>query len=253
MRSEFNGAGGPGLGGPQDRLRQRAGPGSAAPPVRPKSRLPRSRFAKPLLTSLGTATLLMGSTFVVVATSSTGSMNPFDWRQANLAGASARFQLCDGQGLGAIGCMLSSGFSSASATTAHARSSRSQPLFAMTTVQDPAPADTPGAKPGSKTAAAGGWTSSAWAKTHLVHLPNNATRADVLKACMTAMKGAVGQGAAAVKEVADECRADYSEYCKPQMRTPTAQGTAAIQEMDDECTIYQQRSSSSQSTPERDD
>ena len=247
MRSEFNGVEGPVLAVLQPRAQKQARPGPGERASKPKSRLTRSRVAKPLLTSLGTITLLLGSTFVVVATSSTGSLNPSDWRQANLSGASSRFQFCGKQGVGAIGCMLSTGFASASATTAPANKAKAQPLIVTATMQDmqpPAGSSAAGpAKAGSRPSGAHGGGS--WTKGSLVHLPSNATRMDVLAGCQTAMKTAISQGAAAVQEVVDECRDDYSSTCKLQMRTPTTQGMTAIKEMDDECSAYQRQGSPS--------
>lgn len=247
MRSEFNGLDRPVLTVQQPRAQSPAGPGPDGRASKPKSRLTRSRVAKPLLTSLGTITLLLGSTFVVVATSSTGSLNPSDWRQANLSGASSRFQFCGKQGVGAIGCMLSTGFAPASAASGSIRSAKAQPLIVTATMQDmqpPAGSSSAGAtKAGSRPAGAHGGGS--WTKASLVHLPSTATRTDVLAACQTAMKTAMSQGAAAAQEVVDECRDDYSSTCKVQMRTPTQQGMTAIKEMDDECSAYQRQGSPS--------
>lgn len=258
MRSEFRGEDGPVQAVQQLRAQRQAGLGPDARPNKPKPRLTKtkSRIAKPLLTSLGAITLLLSSTFVVVATSSTGSLNPSDWTQANLSGASSRFQFCGKQGVGAIGCMLGSGFASASANGGSAKKAKAQPLFATATVQDPMPADSPASSAGAKkagTKSSGARAAHASATGRLVHLPSNATQADVLAACQTAMKTAMGQGAAAITEVVDECRDDYSSTCKTQMKTPTTQGMTAITELDDECTAYQRPGPSPSPWPAHDD
>jgi hypothetical protein len=206
---------------------------------KPKRRITRSRLAKPLLTSMGTITMLAASSFVVLAVSSTGSARPWDWTRADPAAAVSRYQVCGNQGAGTIGCMLSASFRPASAAPAPAGAHRAlQPLVSVATVQDQVPADasgsgqatrvTPGSKPG------GGSGSAAAGAHHLVVLPPGASTDDVLAACMAAMKTAQTQGAAAMKAVEVECEADLQPRC-PAVRMPQAQGAAAIQEMANVC------------------
>src|SRR5262245_48659050 len=90
-------------------------PGPAGRPGRPKPRITRSRLAKPLLTALGSTSMLAASTFVILAVSSTGSVRPWDWLRADPALAAGRLQVCGHQGAGAIGCLLSGGFRPAAA------------------------------------------------------------------------------------------------------------------------------------------
>src|SRR5215467_11440732 len=79
-----------------------------ARPTRPKPRLTRSRAAKPLLTSLGATTLLVGIVFVVFAVATTGSLRPTDWTGASVSTAEVQYQACSqqAQGLDVVGCMF---------------------------------------------------------------------------------------------------------------------------------------------------
>lgn len=141
MRSMFNGADDPAQGPPPRPA------GSARQDVRAskaRPRITRSRIAKPLLTSLGTATMLAASSFVVLAVSSTGSVRPWDWTRMDPSAAIIRYRLCAQQGPGAIGCMLGAGFRQASAAPASREHTVQQPLFSVVTVHDPAPSETPG-------------------------------------------------------------------------------------------------------------
>jgi hypothetical protein len=190
----------------------------------------RSRVARPLLTSLGTVTLLAASSFVVLAVSSTGSMRPTDWTHTDLSAATSRYQLCAKQGLGAIGCMLGSGFRPAAAADSGARQS-SKPLVSVATVQDEGPGTSgPAWTPGRH------WTSGGRpGSQHLVKLPPNASTAEVLAACQAAMKTAMAQGSAAMTEVEDECEADLESHCPAATRTTATTGPAAMKEFEDEC------------------
>ena len=137
---------------------------------RPKRRITRSRLAKPLLTSMGSFTMLAASTLVLLAVASTGSARPWDWTRADPAAALGRYQACGHQGLGAIGCMLSAGFRPADAAPAPAGGTRVlQPLVSVATVQDQAPASTPAARTasGSATHAGAGSSSGSAAGAHL--------------------------------------------------------------------------------------
>ncbi len=234
-----------------DALDDPAGPGTRERSA--KSRLTRSKIAKPLLTSLGTATMLAASTFVLLAVSSTGSARPWDWTRADPAAALGRYQACGNQGLGAIGCMLGAGFRPASAAPAAGSVPKTQqPLFSIATVQDsPASQASGTATRSSGTARSSstvrhsstgsGWTGSeAAGSQHLAKLPANATTADVLAACQAAIKTAQAQGAAAMNEVEVECADDLASRCTA-MRTPPTPGPAAIQEMEDACWASTQR------------
>jgi hypothetical protein len=143
------------------------GPGS--PAVRasnPKPRTVRSRIAKPLLTSLGTTTMLAAGFLVVGAVSATGSVRPWDWTRADPSAAVARYELCRPQGPGAIGCMLSASFRPASAAPAtHSANKTLQPLFSQATVQDPAPSAAPASNASRGPASGTGSTSSSHSGT----------------------------------------------------------------------------------------
>jgi hypothetical protein len=207
----------------------------------------RSRIAKPLLTSLGTITLLAASSFVVVAVSSTGSAKPWDWTRADPSAAVSRYQICGHQGLGAVGCMLGSSFRPASAaagtTPAGARTAR-QPLFSVATVQDPAPGEAPGqpAKPTTGRAPTSGTRPD-----RLVKVPSNASTADVLAACQAAMKTAQAETNASTKDadtkaVEMECEADLAAKCPAAAKPPQATtGPAVMQELQDECRASMQQ------------
>jgi hypothetical protein len=201
MRPEFNHAHDPSALILPLCLEKQAGAGQDPQTKRATPRLTRSRLARPLLTSLGAITLLAGRSFVVVATSSTGSLHPWDWTRVNLSGAVDRYQVCDQQnhGLGTIRCMLSSGFRPASAAGAAASPHERQPLYSIATIQDLAPAANP--KQGSRSTAPRGEAGS----QHLVHFPPKATQAEVDSACAAAMKTALARGPAAVQEVEAEC------------------------------------------------
>src|SRR5215472_2493236 len=134
---------------------------------RPKRRITRSRLAKPLLTSMGSVTMLAASTFVLLAVASTGSAKPWDWTRADPAAALGRYQACGHQGLGAIGCMLGAGFRPANAALAPAGSTRAlQPLVSVATVQDQAPGAAPAARTASGSAAHGTSGSGSAAREH---------------------------------------------------------------------------------------
>jgi hypothetical protein len=245
MRSEFTGAD-DSVQAPPPRPVGVAAQGTRASKAKP--RITRSRIAKPLLTSLGTVTMLATSSLVLLAVSATGSARPWDWTRADPSAAVSRYQVCGQQGLGAIGCMLSASFRPASAApatgTAGGAHQPRQPLFSVATVQDAAPAQAGGASQrtappsapvataGSRSHAAG---SSAAGTQHLVEVPANATTDDVFAACQAAMKTAQSQGAAAMKEVEVECGADLATRCPAAVKTPQAQGAAAIQELETEC------------------
>jgi hypothetical protein len=213
------------------------------PAPKPRPRLTRSRLAKPLLTSLGTATMLAASSFVLLAVSSTGSAKPWDWTRADPAGAVGRYVSCGYEGLGAIGCMLSAGFRPAAATGA-ASHRAGQPLVSVATVQDPAPAQAAGSAQAARPAAHGSPASGRAGSQHLVKLPANATMRDMFAACQAAMKTAQTQGATAMRQVEDECEADLAPSC-PSLKTSQTQGAAAIQEMEDECEAPAPRPSAS--------
>jgi hypothetical protein len=178
--------------------------------------------------------MLAASTFVLLAVASTGSARPGDWGRADPAAA---VRLCGPQGLGAIRCMLSGAFRPASAASTPAGAHRAlQPLMSVATVPDQVSGDA--SATGSRTGSgskSGGRSSAGTSRTqHRVAVPAGATTDDVLAACATAMKTAQTQGAAAMREVADECEADLESRC-PTVKTPTASGTMAVQEMRDEC------------------
>ncbi|TMC03489.1 MAG: hypothetical protein E6J41_27290 [Chloroflexi bacterium] len=171
----------------------------------------KSKFAKPLLTSLGAATMLAASTFVLLAVSATGSARPWDWTRADPAVAASRYQVCGQQGLGAIGCMLGASFRPASASesgSSGAARKSLQPLLSVATVQDQpaAGASGPGSAParGSSSGTRPGSTGPS-AAPRLVKPPANTPPEDVLAACQAAMRTAQSQGPAAVREVEDEC------------------------------------------------
>jgi hypothetical protein len=234
------------------------GAGQAERPNRPRPRITRSRVARPLLTSLGTATMLAASSFVVLAVSSTGSVRPWDWARADPAAAVSRYQLCGQQGLGAIGCMLSGSFRPASTAGpgpggAHGPA---QPLFSVATVQDQVASNASGsgrparapARASTSSNRSGAARSTVAGSQHLVRPPANASTADVLAACQATMKTAQAQGTAATTEVEVECQADLESRCPVAARTLQAQGPAAIQELEDEC-----RAPMSSASPGHDD
>ena len=203
---------------------------------KPGRRITRSRLAKPLLTSLGTITMLAASSFVLLAVSSTGSAKPWDWTRADPAAAIGRYQFCGHQGLGAIGCMLSSGFRPATAA-APAAQDPEQPLVSVATVQDepqaPAATQAPASGGAGRASSTSSHHAAAAATTHrLLQVQPGESADDILAACQTAMQAA--QGAAATTEVTDECVAALQPRC-PAVRMPQAQGAAAIQELDAEC------------------
>lgn len=209
---------------------------------KPARRITRSRLAKPLLTSLGTVTMLAASSFVLLAVASTGSAKPWDWTRADPAAALGRYQYCGHQGLGAIGCMLSSGFRPAAAAPATAAVQEpTQPLVSVATVQDQAPAQQQAQAQGSASGKAGraapaasrhGSAPPATTTHHLVQLQPGESTDDILTACRTAMQAA--QGTAATTEVTDECVAALQPRC-PAVRMPQAQGAAAIDELQAAC------------------
>jgi hypothetical protein len=205
---------------------------------KPARRITRSRLAKPLLTSLGTVTMLAASSFVLLAVASTGSAKPWDWTRTDPAAALGRYQYCGHQGLGTIGCMLSSGFRPAAAAPATAAVQQpTQPLMSVATVQDQAPAQAPGSASGSAGRAAPaasrhGSAPPATTTRHLVQLQPGESTADILTACRTAMQAA--QGTAATTEVTGECVAALQPRC-PAARMPQAQGAAAIDELQAAC------------------
>jgi hypothetical protein len=86
---------------------------------------------------------------VVLAVASTGSAKPWEWTRTDPSLAMSRYQACAQQGLGAIGCMLSSGFHPASAAAGPARS-QDQPLFSVATIQDPMPSPAPSHGPAAR-------------------------------------------------------------------------------------------------------
>jgi hypothetical protein len=115
--------------------------------ARPRQgRAPRSRLAKPLLTSVGVLTLLATSALVVLGVAATGSARPWDWTRADPAAALSRYNLCGGHGVGALGCMLSAGVRPAEAAPGPAEPPVRQPPETVVTVQD-RPAATPTARP----------------------------------------------------------------------------------------------------------
>jgi hypothetical protein len=207
---------------------------------RPRRRITRSRLAKPLLTSMGSITMVAASTFVLLAVASTGSARPWDWTRADPAAALGRYQACGHQGLGAIGCMLSAGFRPASAAPAASGTNRAlQPLVSVATVADQEPAGASSSAGASRSASGstGGHATTgtgAHASQHLVALQPGESTSAVVSACLAAMKTAQTQGAAAMTEVEDECESALQSRC-PAVRMPQTQGTTAIQEMEDEC------------------
>ena len=215
----------------------------ALPARKPGPRLTRSRLAKPLLTSLGSATILAASSFVLLAVASTGSAKPWDWTRADPAAAAGRYASCGHEGMGAIGCMLSAGFRPAAATGA-ASHGPVQPLMSVATVQDPPPAPAAGSAQAAGPAAHGSTATAQTGSQHLVELPANATMRDLFAACQAAMRTAQTQGATAMREVGDECEADLAPGC-PSLRTSQTVGDAAIQEMEDECDAPAPRPSAS--------
>jgi hypothetical protein len=211
--------------------------------MRSDPRKKRSLLAKPLLTSLGTITMFAASSFVLLAVASTGSAKPWDWTRADPAAAIGRYQFCGHEGLGAIGCMLSSGFRPAAAAPAQAAVPQDQqPLVSVATVQDPAPTQETAAAPGSANGTGSssqasrhgnaGPAPTASATHHLVPLRPGETTTEILAACQAAMQAA--QGSAATTEVTDECVTALQPRC-PGIRMPQAQGVAAVQELQSEC------------------
>jgi hypothetical protein len=208
-------------------------PAPAGRPARQPSRLTRSRLAKPLLTSLGAATMVVASAFVVVAVSSTGSARPWDWTRADPSAAAGRYSACGQQGLGAIGCMLTAAFRPAAASGASHKSMR--PLLSTATVQD---ASQPSAQSG-RTAAAkpptAAHAAAPSAPARRVGVAPTASASDVIAACQAAMRAAQTQGTAAMGQVESECEDALRSRCPVAMATPRTQGAAAIQELEDEC------------------
>jgi len=205
---------------------------------KPGRRITQSRLAKPLLTSMGTITMLAASTFVLLAVGSTGSARPSDWVRADPAAA---VRLCGHQGLGAIGCMLGGAFRPAMAAPARAGThAAQQPLVSVATVADQMPAGASSTAPGSRPAASAkpagrsGAASAATRGQRLVIVPPGASMDDVLTACATAMQTAQAQGPTAMAAVTGECEADLRSLC-PAVRMPRAQGAMAVQELRDEC------------------
>jgi hypothetical protein len=189
--------------------------------------------------------MLAASTFVLIAASSTGSLKPWDWSRADPSAAGGRYQLCGQQGLGAIGCMLSSAFRPASAVpgaAAPAGSHRAQqPLYSVATVQDMPPATTSGSSQATAAAPSHGSASGSHSGTsggwqHMVRLPAHASTSDVVVACQAAMKTAQTQGAAAMTEVEKECEADLAPTCPAAARATQTPSTAQLQELETECT-----------------
>lgn len=197
-----------------------------------KPRVVRSRVAKPLLTSLGTLTMLAAGSFVIMAVAATGSMLPWDWTRADPSAAASRFQQCGDQGLGAVGCMLSTGFRPAAAVGSAGHGAR-HPLMSVATVQDQ---PVSGTSQASRTGTARGSAPSPRpGESHRrVTVPAGASTENVEAACTTAMKTAQTQGAAAMTEVEDECEEDLATRC-PAVKMPQTQGMAAIDEMEAEC------------------
>src|SRR5215831_2002603 len=199
---------------------------------RPRRRVTRSRLAKPLLTSMGTITMLAASSFVLLAVASTGSANPWDWTRADPAAA---FRACGHQGLGAIGCMLSAGFHPAAASAQNGSNRSQQPLMSVATVADQVSSDGSSSAQGARTASSSSSHSRSGAATgaghpaHLVNVPAGATTQQVLAACAAAMKTAQTQGAAAMNEVADECETDLEGRC-PAAKPSPAPAATVVQE-----------------------
>jgi hypothetical protein len=225
---------------------------------KPRRRITKSRLAKPLLTSMGSITMLAASTFVLLAVASTGSAKPWDWTRADPAAALGRYQACGHQGLGAIGCMLGAGFRPANAASAPAGTNRAlQPLVSVATVQDQVPASassssatartgsssTGHARTGTGTGTGSGSTAGE-REQHLVTVQPGESTDDVIAACTAAMKTAQTQGAAAMTEVLDECESALQSRC-PAVKMPQTQGAAAIQELADECAAPRPSSSPS--------
>jgi hypothetical protein len=204
---------------------------------RPKRRITRSRLAKPLLTSMGTITMLAASSFVLLAVASTGSANPLNWMRADPAAA---LRTCGHQGLGAVGCMLSAGFHPAAASGQNGSNRSQQPLMSVATVADQVASDGSSSAQGSRTGSGStghsrsGATTGAAHPQHLVNVPPGATTQQVLAACAAAMKTAQTQGAAAMSEVADECETDLEGRC-PAVKPSPSPAATAIQELEDEC------------------
>jgi hypothetical protein len=162
------------------RLRARPAPQDART-AKPKPRLKQSRVAKPLLTSLATATLLAGAFFATVAAYSTGSLQPWRWSHANWSVAAVRYQACaqQGQGVGVFGCMLRAGIRPASAADmpAGGAAQKGAPMYSLQTIHDPAPPAQPGASSASTHSSAPPTGSTAGpGSQHVVSLPTNPPR-----------------------------------------------------------------------------
>ena len=170
---------------------------------RPKRRITRSRLAKPLLTSMGSITMLAASTFVLLAVASSGS---------------------------------------AAAASAPAGSTRAlQPLVSVATVPDQASSSTSDPAGASRTtsgstspAHTGAHSSSgSGAPQHLVVVRPGASTSDVINACVAAMTEVEDecesalqsrcpavrmpqtQGTTAIQEMEDECAAPRSPSPNP--------------------------------------
>jgi len=237
MQSESNGArtAGAAVGPAPVRVRV-VGPSAAEARARmatARRSVVRSRVAKPLLLSVGVATLLSAAVFVVAAVSSTGSTLPWDWTRMDWTVAGSRYAACSqhGQGPAALGCMLGASGGQRSAGSTAGASQSVGPVYSVATIQDPAPAAGPAARPAPKTAArpsaarsVPAAAQSAAVAQHLVSLPANPTRAQVDAACQSALRAAQSQGPAAVAEVRAECAAyQWSPSASPSpsaTRTP---------------------------------
>lgn len=183
-----------------------------ARPARPKPRPTRSRVAKPLLTSLGAATLVGGIAFVVFAAATTGSLRPTDWTGASVPAAQVQYAACSqqAQGLDVVGCMFRMG--TRPALAAGAPASRRGPQFSVATIEDTASGTQAGASHAAQAKSGG---TAARTGAPLVHVAAHPTREEVEAACTSAMRTAQTEGAAEVREVEDECRALESEQPSP--------------------------------------
>jgi hypothetical protein len=109
--------------------------------------------------------LLAGGSFVAVATSAAGSMQPLDWSRLDWSAVARHSQAClqEHPGPAAIGCILSPVARPASVSSGSQPESTAPPLYstAMITDQPSAPPAKRPAKPAAATAAGHGTAPSA--------------------------------------------------------------------------------------------
>lgn len=116
---------------------------------RPKPRAKRSKLAKPLITSLGAATLVASSAYVILAAAATGSTRPSDWTRVDWSRAVGNYGVCmeQARGFGVVGCMLRMG--TRPVLAAAPATNRAAPIYSVAMMPDPAPTSSSPAKPGS--------------------------------------------------------------------------------------------------------